>query len=123
MTGDTQALAPATEEQAAEAAAPETGAEGAAEDDVMAEDAYEEPLPGEQSTPTEEQVNSTGFNPCFAYEGPHEAGLIIKSLQRIFLVCKTVLGKLHTCISWQNDMLAPVCTRCGVLLYIVWCRC
>ena len=46
-TGDTQALAPATAEQAAEASAPQPGSEGAAEegeDELMAENAQEEPL-------------------------------------------------------------------------------
>ena len=46
--GDTQALAPATAEQAADASAPQPGLEGAAEeeeDERMAEDAQEEPLP------------------------------------------------------------------------------
>ena len=45
--GDTQALAPATAEQAADASAPKPGLEGAAEeeeDEPMAEDAQEEPL-------------------------------------------------------------------------------
>ncbi len=56
-SGDTQALAPATEEQAAEAAAPQTGTEGAGEDEAMAEDAPdEEQLPAEQEALPEDQV-------------------------------------------------------------------
>ena len=86
MAGDTQALAPATEEQAAEAAAPETGAEGAAEDDAMAEDAWaEEPLPDEQNGPTEEQVNSAACSSCNCVQWrapcrPPHAGLVTKEI-------------------------------------------
>lgn len=59
-SGDTQALAPATEEQAAEAAAPQTGTEGAGEDEAMAEGAPdEEPLPAEQGDLPEDQVPIT----------------------------------------------------------------
>ena len=68
--GDTQALAPATEEQAAEAAAPEAGAEGAAEDDAMAGDAWDaEPLPHEQSAPSEDQVHNSLQGLCIVWQG------------------------------------------------------
>ncbi len=102
MTGDTQALAPATEEQAADAAAPETGAEGAAEDDAMAEDAWnEEPLPDEQSGPTEEQVSSAACSSCIACYGPnnvrpHHDGLVTKG---VLFDCVTPIGKLHARVS------------------------
>lgn len=57
LTGDTQALAPATEEQAAKATAPQAGGEGAGEDEPMAEDAQEEaPPPAHEEALSEDQV-------------------------------------------------------------------